>query len=157
MEQADAVQQAKASASQWLARASPKDTEDQVFRLLSLGLFGADPAVLETAASQLTQQQRDDGGWGQRTDLDSDAYATGTVLYALRQAGAVSGKDRVRNRGVQFLLKTQQDDGSWFVHSRSNPFQPYYETGFPHREDQFISTSATAWATLVLLQSLPEE
>ena len=53
-------------------------------------------------------------------------------------------------RGLQYLLKIQLEDGSWHVSSRSKPFQPYYESGFPHGKDQFISCAATGWATWAL-------
>jgi hypothetical protein len=36
------------------------------------------------------------------------------------------------------------------VKSRSKPFQPYYESGFPHAKDQFISIAASGWATAAL-------
>jgi hypothetical protein len=35
-----------------------------------------------------------------------------------------------RRRGVEFLLKTQQADGSWHVKSRAVKFQPYFQSGF---------------------------
>jgi hypothetical protein len=41
-------------------------------------------------------------------------------------------------------------DGSWLVRSRSRPFQTYFETGFPHGKDQWISSAATGWATTAL-------
>lgn len=154
-EHSDAVEKASQSAARWLADAKPQDTEDQVFRLLGLNAVNADAEQIAAAARQLKSQQREDGGWSQLAEMESDAYATGTVLYALRHVGAIEVDDPTGNRAVQFLLNIQHPDGSWFVHSRSKPFQPYYETGFPHREDQFISTTATAWATLALLQSLP--
>jgi hypothetical protein len=37
-------------------------------------------------------------------------------------------------------------DGTWFVKSRAFPVQPYFETGFPHGRNQFISTAAIALA-----------
>jgi hypothetical protein len=58
-------------------------------------------------------------------------------------------------RGLGFLLRTQAADGTWLVKSRSNPFQPYYETGFPYKKDQFISAAASGWAATALLDSLP--
>lgn len=155
-EQTEAIEKAMQSAGHWLVTSAPKDTEDQVFRLLSLSSFADDAKATEAAAGSLQEQQRPDGGWSQLAELESDAYATGSVLYALLHAGAIDTDSIVFKRGAQFLLNSQRDDGSWFVHSRSKPFQPYFETGFPHREDQFISTSATAWATLALLHGLPE-
>jgi hypothetical protein len=36
------------------------------------------------------------------------------------------------------------------VLSRSKPFQAYFETGYPHGNDQFISSAAGSWATWAL-------
>jgi hypothetical protein len=54
-------------------------------------------------------------------------------------------------RGVAFLLETQHEDGSWLVKSRARPFQPYFESGFPHGVNQWISICATSWATIALM------
>ena len=81
----------------------------------------------------------------------SDAYATGQALVALSQAGAIPVSDAAYKRGVDFLLKTQLADGSWYVRSRAIPLQPYFEGGFPHGNDQWISAAATNWAALALL------
>jgi hypothetical protein len=48
------------------------------------------------------------------------------------------------------LLKTQQADGTWRVKSRSFPFQPYFESGFPYGSDQWISAAGSSWATIAL-------
>jgi hypothetical protein len=37
------------------------------------------------------------------------------------------------------------------VTSRSTPVQPYFESGFPHGKDQFISIAASNWATMALI------
>ena len=66
------------------------------------------------------------------------------------RAGGLATDDEVYRRGVAFLLKTQKEDGSWLVTSRSKPFQLYYESGFPHGNDQFISMAATGWAVTAL-------
>jgi hypothetical protein len=55
---------------------------------------------------------------------------------------------------VAFLLKTQRADGTWAIKTRSKPFQPYYESGFPHGKDQFISIAATGWATAALAAAM---
>jgi len=37
------------------------------------------------------------------------------------------------------------------------PIQPYFESGFPHGRDQFISAAATNWAaTALALAAAPE-
>ena len=129
----------------------PKDTEDRAFQLWGLKEAGASPAELGKSATALAELQQDDGGWSQLPGGPTDAYATGSVLTVLRLSGQVSAADALFRRGVAFLLKTQEKDGSWHVVSRSKPFQPYFESGFPHGKDQFISMAATAWATSALV------
>jgi len=67
------------------------------------------------------------------------------------QSGFASQYERNIGRGIDFLLSSQLEDGSWFVESRSMPVQSYFETEFPYGRSQFISTAATNWATLALL------
>ena len=83
----------------------------------------------------------------------SDAYATGEALVALRESDAVREDDPAVRRGVEFLLRTQLEDGSWFVKTRAIRIQPHYESGFPHGLDQFISAAATNWASTALALS----
>ena len=46
--------------------------------------------------------------------------------------------------------KNQKDDGSWLVKTRSKPIQKFFDNGDPHGKNQFISISATSWATAAL-------
>jgi hypothetical protein len=143
------------SVGDWLARAQVQDTEDRVFRLRAVQEFGCPTADVQAAAADLIRTQRPDGGWAQRDGMESDAYATGTALVALHQAAALATEDAVYQRGMRYLLATQLEDGSWHVRSRSKPFQAYFESGFPHGKDQFISLSASGWATTALALALP--
>jgi len=52
-------------------------------------------------------------------------------------------------------LSTQLEDGSWFVKSRAMAFQPYFDAGFPHGFDQWISTAGTNWTTMALSLASP--
>lgn len=156
-EQQPEIARLTGSAGQWLTEASPADTEDRVFQLRSLEYTAVEQAVRQRLAEALLAQQRDDGGWAQKDDLGSDAYATGTVLTGLLRSGHLSLDSEACRRGIRFLLNTQQADGSWHVVTRSKPFQQYFETSFPHGKDQFISTSATGWAAIALLLTLPEQ
>jgi len=137
-------------ARQWILATPARDTEDRVFRLWALRLASADPEALRTAAGELSATQREDGGWSQTDALDSDAYATGSALVALHQAAGLSTSEESYTRGLSFLLRTQRDDGSWYVRSRSKPFQTYFESGFPHGPDQFISIAASSWAATAM-------
>ena len=144
-------QQAVARAAAWLRRADPHSTEERAFRLLGLAWAGAEKMMIDAAAQALVAAQRNDGGWAQTATLTSDAYATGEALVALAQSGALAVSSPVYRRGVDFLLKTQYIDGSWFVRSRALPLQPHFESGFPYGRDQFISAAATNWATQALI------
>jgi hypothetical protein len=139
-----------AKARDWLLSAAPRSTEDRTFQLLGLKWAGARKEDIDKAAAGLLAEQGKDGGWPQLASMPGDAYATGQVLVALQQSGAVSIADAAYRHGTQFLLKTQLADGSWFVQSRSLPVQPYFESGFPHGRSQFISCAATSWATAAL-------
>jgi len=141
------------AAAAWLERAEPQDTEDRVFRLLGLTWARASARARDAARRDVVQTQRADGGWAQLASLPSDAYATGTALFALAEAG-MKPDDPIYRRSVGFLLSTQLADGSWFVTTRTHPTQAYFESGSPHGEHQFISAAATNWATLALLRSL---
>jgi Squalene-hopene cyclase C-terminal domain len=136
-------------ARSFLQSTLPQDTQDHTFKLL--GLVWAQAPRREVARQQeaLSTLQRPDGGWGQMPTLSSDAYATGQALYAPQVAG-VGADDPVYRRGVDFLLRTQLEDGTWFVRTRAFGVQPYFETGFPHGPSQFISATATAWAAIAL-------
>lgn len=141
-----AVQRAAA----WLAKAAPASNEDRAFQLMGLAWAGAGKDVVQRAAGALVAEQRADGGWSQLPSLTSDAYATGQALVALAESGAVRTSDAAFTRGVQFLLRTQFADGSWFVKSRAIPLQPHFESGFPFGRDQFISAAGTNWAARAL-------
>ncbi len=154
-EQQAAVDQSSELCSGWLIKSKPTDTEDQVFRLLAFDYVDPGRAVIDSAIAELKQAQRNDGGWSQTDEMASDAYATSLAMYALSRF-EVDRHGNTWQRGLRFLLDQQHADGSWHVISRSKPFQEYFESGFPHGKDQFISTTATAWATIVLIESMPE-
>ena len=136
-------------AAAWLKAASPRTTEDRNMQLLGLKWANADHRSLEEPFKNLIALQRSDGGWAQTPELASDAYATATALYAMHEVGMPSS-DPAYGRGVAYLLRTQLPDGSWHVASRAPKFQPYFQSGFPHDHDQWISSAATAWGAIAL-------
>jgi squalene cyclase len=148
---AERVRQARS----WLAKSKPVDTEDRVFRLWGFKYASASPEEVKAAARELLATQRGDGGWAQIEAMASDSYATGSALVSLHEAGGLPTDDPAYRRGVSFLVRTQKDDGTWFVASRSKPFQPYFESGFPYGKDQFIAVAATGWAAAALALALP--
>ena len=138
-------------AAEWLVTQTPTTNEGRVFQLLGFDCGEVDEAIRRRSATSLVAQQRTDGGWAQLPTLPSDAYATGQALVALAKTGMLQVTDPVYRRGVQYLMKTQFADGSWYVRTRAIPIQPHFESGFPYGRDQFISAAATNWATMALL------
>jgi N-acyl-D-amino-acid deacylase len=148
---ATALEKARA----WLAAAKLASHEDRVARLWGVKLLGGKDEELEPPREALLATQREDGGWGQMADMESDAYATGTALYVLLDTGTPAADQEVQ-RGVQFLLKTQLDDGSWHVKTRAKPVQVFFDNGDPHGKDQFISIPATGWSVAALARAMRE-
>ena len=151
--QKERVIQAFENGKKWLLNNEPKDTEDRAFHLRGLVTL-AEKKRTEAAFRRLAEQQNKDGSWSQLPNLAGDAYATGLVLIALREAG-MPVDDPVYRKGVEFLTRTQQADGSWLVPSRSKPVQKFFDNGDPHGKSQFISFAATGWAVQALLETLP--
>ena len=144
----------KLAGRRWLESAEPRTHENVFYRTLGLSWAGKSPAELADEMRRLLASQRDDGGWAQLPGLETDAWATGQSLVALHVACGLPTTHPAYRRGIEMLLRTQCDDGSWYVQTRSWPFQPYFESKFPHGRDQWISAPATAWAVMALVLSI---
>jgi hypothetical protein len=142
---------------QWLDSANAADTEDQVFRLRLAHELKLPSDKVDRFVQELLGAQDIGGGWAQRPGMKPDAYATGSALVALHEAGGLPVQHLGWQRGLGYLRRTQEPDGSWHVVSRAKPLQEYFESGFPHGKDQFISAFATGWATEALLMSIAQE
>ena len=149
-----ASDQAIQLASAWLAKALPANNDDRGWRLIGLAWAGKDKDAAQKAMRELLAKQRPDGGWSDLESMESSAYATGKSLFALQTAG-LPASDAAYQRAVRFLLNTQQEDGSWYVKTRAMAFQPYFDAGFPHGFDQWISAAGTSWATMALSLASP--
>ena len=68
----------------------------------------------------------------------------------MRESRALAVDAPAYQRGIQFLLNSQLEDGSWYVRTRALAIQPYFDSDFPHGPDQFISAAATNWAAMAL-------
>ena len=139
-----------ARARAWLLEAKPHTQYELADILLGLFWSGASPEQVKGAGRALLDIQHPDGGWAQRAHLSSDAYMTGIALRALRESGQLRPGDEAYRKGIDYLLRTQLEDGSWYVRSRAVKLQPYFQSGFPHDHDQWISYAATAYAAAAL-------
>jgi squalene cyclase len=142
-----------AKATMWLRGYQAQSTEERAMQILGLHWAGLGKADTQKFAQALLSEQRADGGWAQLPTLESDAYATGLALNALKQAGAIPPSHAAYRSGVKFLLKNQLADGSWWVKTRVSPVQVAIDDIFPHDKDQWISTIATGWASMALMNA----
>ncbi len=155
----NAISERRERVTQWLEKEPAIETEDLVFRLNALLYSDSKHASMDESLHALISKQRGDGGWGQKDDMATDAYATGSAIMAIVNYQAVSGISEQTTiqsilKGVAYLLENQLDDGTWHVSTRAKPVQEYFESDFPHGKDQFISIAATAWSTLALLHAI---
>jgi len=144
-------------AKRWLLAAKPYSNEERSMQLNALADAGASMPERASAVKALKSAQNPDGSWSQLPGIPPDAYATGQALYALHVSGDVPTKDPVYQKGVEWLLRNQLADGSWFVPSRAVPIQPHTFESFPNGWHQFISEAGSSWATMALLFTLPDK
>jgi squalene-hopene/tetraprenyl-beta-curcumene cyclase len=137
-----------AQARQWLGSETVgKSCEWWATSLLVERALG-DAAKADSLRRSLLEKQRSDGGWGWLIDDESDALATGIVLYALSRDG-VAPDDPAIAKARAFLMQTQRDDGSWAVKGTKE-----------NKKNNVESTSVfwgACWATIGLLESLPPD
>lgn len=146
-----------AQAKRWLLSAKAVSEEERAMQLN--GLADADATAAERApfVQSLKVTQSQDGSWSLLAGYPGEAYATGEALYALHISGGVPTTEPVYEKAVQWLLRNQLDDGSWFMPARAVPVQPHtFESGFPHGWHQFASDGASSWAAMALLFTLPD-
>ena len=150
-----AAEKAVRMGSGWLSVAKSANNQDKIWRLMGLAWAGIDRTAIQQAGQELRVAQRTDGGWSDFPSMESNAFVTGESLVALH-VGGMPASDPLFQKGVQFLLKSQQTDGTWYVRTRALAFQPWFDAGFPHGHDQWMSAAGTNWAALALTLALPE-
>jgi squalene cyclase len=142
-------------AAAWMANAKSTSNDDRGWRLAGLAWAGTNKAATGQAMREVLATQKADGSWSDLPTMAGSAYATGKSLVAL-EIGGLPTSAAAYQRGVKWLLSHQEQDGSWYVQSRALAFQPYFDAGFPHGHDQWISTAGPNWAAMALTMALPE-
>ncbi|MFT3839235.1 MAG: carboxypeptidase regulatory-like domain-containing protein [Myxococcaceae bacterium] len=93
---------------------NPKGVYLQDVNYAVMGLVTAGAGKSETDVVTLTRYleglQKQDGGWG--FGSESDAFATGQTVHALKLAGRTE-EDGTVKRGLSWLVKHQAQDGGW--------------------------------------------
>ena len=105
----------------------------------------------EKKVAELAALQKPDGGWSLPSlggwkghdglpidEAPSDGYATGLVVFALRQAGSPRDHKAV-SKGVKWLKANQRESGSWYCGSLGT-----------HYHLNFLSHSGSAFAVMAL-------
>lgn len=110
-----------------------------------------EPAERDRTLDELRRLQHPDGGWSlpslgdwmrhDKTPNDkkapSDGYATGLIVFVMRQAGVPANDEAIR-RGVGWLKTNQRESGRWFTRSLSND------------KHHYIANAGTGFAVLAL-------
>ena len=130
------------NAARWLAaNCDSTSRQGRNLRLLMSAYERKPAAELNPVTASIRAQQNADGGWSQTPNMASDAYATGQTLYVLARAGTKQEASEMK-RGIEFLTRTQCEDGSWPMTSRVNA-----------KDLGPITAAGTAWAVLGLLRA----
>lgn len=125
----DYLADARANNGMWLGVWAQGFTYASGRVLRGLRAVGVDPdrPLVQESVRALLERQNEDGGWGEHSKYQpgsstplsvpyetaaSNPTQTGWVLKGLLSVG-VSPDDDAIQRGVDFLLRTQQPDGSW--------------------------------------------
>jgi hypothetical protein len=129
----------------WLAKEKPSETTEALAFRLFADFRAGKSTELQPQIDALLARQNKDGGWDQVKERESDAFATGQVLYFLTIAGVKSDRSEIK-RGVDFLVSTQKDDGSWPMKRRGHPGVTPSNNIWP------ITYLGSAWGTMGLMR-----
>ena len=144
-------------AAAWLVEADPADDRGPGDAVAWTALGGRARRCEADAHSRVVASFNVKTEAGRRRRI-SPAMPTPRARFSIRCASlACLPRTPAMQRGVTFLLRTQHDDGSWFVKSRAMKVQPYFESGFPYGHDQWISHAGTAWAAMGLASAALDE
>ena len=152
------VEETRKKAAAWVENAEPpKSVETLVFRALYARRFGK-PEEVDAVSAAILKLQHADGGWAYIVgEAASDALGTGQVLYWLGEVPGVEAAGAVE-RGRNWLLSTQREDGSW--PAQSTLFSKVDRSG-PTKASSLKNVTdiytywGSAWATIGLLQAVP--
>jgi squalene-hopene/tetraprenyl-beta-curcumene cyclase len=74
--------------------------------------LGQNNPMVHIAIDALKNAQNSDGGWGTERGLPSSPSATGLAILAISKYSSLNADSSIY-KGLEFLIETQQDDGTW--------------------------------------------
>jgi hypothetical protein len=148
-----AGKEAVEKAREWLAKA-PTETSTEVLMLRAmLARRDGDRTKSDELTARLLKLQHADGGWGWLQDREaSDPFTTGMALYGLAYLKP-AGFETALAKAREYLLSTQEKDGSWKLLQKVISAQKKADT---KNGDAIYSYWATGWAVIGLSATLPE-
>ncbi len=144
----ESVLKSRERALDWVQNLEPGESNEWLLTRMLVEHKLEGPILAHKLLEQLLKQQNRDGGWSWLPKDNSNAFSTGQTLYALNLAG-VPYKDSHIQNAVNYLLKTQKTDGTWFVDSNLT------SRDGSDAKDYVYTYWGTAWATIGLARSLP--
>jgi hypothetical protein len=139
-------QTAIAKADRWFEQIPVKNVFDAAAVLLALSDISTSAATAQKRRCLDLIRKGDSkvGGWGPYVNSAPEVFDTAVVLLAIARNPKEPGVKDMLNRGREFLVKSQQEDGGWQETTRPAGAQSYAQR-----------VSTTAWATLALLNTKP--
>jgi squalene-hopene/tetraprenyl-beta-curcumene cyclase len=149
----DRIKNGMTKLRQYFAKTTPPSLHHAAWLMWAEAKLGGvmTKELRDQKTKELMALQRPDGGWslpslggwkghdGLPVDqAASDGYATGLIVFALRQAGLPPDHGAVR-KGVQWIKGNQRESGSWFTGSLGTRYHL-----------NFMSHSGTAFAVMAL-------
>jgi len=126
-----------------VAKGEVKNMIDLCYQTLALADMDREKYAEKIAANakRILSLQREDGQWSAqfKKEEPSVEFQTGHALWALQAAGIPADNPQVA-KGLQFLLKRQQDWGGWL-----DPLQSFENFRTPFRETQMAVLALSAY------------
>lgn len=138
--------QARQRALNWLKNVKPGISAESLLLHMLVEKDQANQERAQELLQELLQRQNSDGGWSWLKGEQSDALATGMVLYALEIMNLKQSHAALQ-AACTFLARTQREDGSWYV--------PTTKKSKKEDNDGMSSYWGTAWAVIGLARTLP--
>ncbi len=131
-------------ADRWLEQVAVKNVLDSTAVLLALADISTSAAKAQRrhCFDLIRKGESKDGGWGPYVNSAPEPFDRAVGLLEFHNYPRDTGVKEMVARGREFLVKTQQEDGSWQETTRPPGAHSYAKR---------IST--TAWATMALINS----